>query len=68
MCECVLRKRETWRGEGGWTCVCVCVCVCVPFGVEILYKCGGRLIGERTTRPSRATVTELQFADDASVA
>ncbi len=41
-------------------------CRCEPFGVEILYKCGGKLVGERTRRPSRVAVTELQFADDAA--
>ena len=38
-----------------------------PFGVEVLYKCGGKLVGERTRRPVKATVTELQFADDAAL-
>ena len=40
---------------------------CQPFGVDVLYKCGGKLVGERTRRPSMMTVTELQFADDAAV-
>ena len=31
-----------------------------------MYKCGGRLVGERTRRPSKMTVTELLFADDAA--
>ena len=39
---------------------------CQPFGVDILYKCGGKLIGERTRSPSSLTVTELLFADDAA--
>ena len=39
---------------------------CQSCGVDILYKCGGKLIGERTTRPSVLKVTELQFADDAA--
>ena len=39
---------------------------CQSCGVDILYKCGGKLIGERTTRPSVLEVTELQFADDAA--
>ena len=39
---------------------------CQPFGVEILYKCGGKLVGERTRRPLTTTATELQFADDAA--
>ena len=33
----------------------------------MLYKCGGRLVGERTRRPSSVTMTELLFADDAAV-
>ncbi len=37
---------------------------CIEFGVNILYKCGGKLVGERTRRPLTATVSELQFADD----
>ncbi len=28
------------------------------------YKCGGKLVGERTRRLDKMTVTELQFADD----
>ena len=39
---------------------------CQPFGVEILYKCGGKLVGERTRRPLTTTATELQFLDDAA--
>ena len=39
---------------------------CQSCGVNILYKCGGKLVGERTTRPSTLRVTELQFADDAA--
>ena len=38
-----------------------------PFGVEVLYKYGGKLVGERTRRPLKTTVTELQFADDAAI-
>ena len=44
---------EQWRGK------------CSEFGVDVLYKCGGKLVGERTRRPSHITVTELLFADDA---
>ena len=40
---------------------------CQPFGTEVLYKCGGKLVGERTRRPSHVLVTELQFADDAAI-
>ena len=39
---------------------------CQPFGVEILYKCGGKLVGERIRRPLMTTATELQFAEDAA--
>ena len=38
----------------------VCVCVCVH------YKCGGRLVGQRTRRPSKVRVTELLFTDAAA--
>ena len=38
-----------------------------PFGVEVHYKYGGKLVGERTRRPLKTTVTELQFADDAAL-
>ena len=34
-----------------------------PFGVEVLYKYGGKLVGERTRRPLKTTV---QSADDAA--
>ncbi len=40
---------------------------CQSLGVDILYKCGGKLIGEKTRRPSADKVTELLFADDAAV-
>ena len=35
--------------------------------VEILYKCGGKLAGERTWKPLRTNITELQFADDVAL-
>ena len=38
-----------------------------PFSVEVHYKCGGRLVGERTSRPLKTIATELQFADDAAL-
>ena len=38
---------------------------CQPFGVDVLYKCGGRLVGRQAKRASKVAVTELQFADDA---
>ena len=38
-----------------------------PFGVEVHYKCGGRLVGERTSRPLKTIATELQFVDDAAL-
>ena len=40
---------------------------CGCFGAEVLYKCAGKLVGERTRRPLKTTVTELQFADDAAL-
>ena len=36
----------------------------MEFGVSVLYKCGGKLVGERTRRPFIARVSKLQFADD----
>ena len=33
-------------------------------GVNVLYKCGGKLVGERTRKPFIARVLELQFADN----
>ena len=38
---------------------------CSTFGVKILYKCGGKLVGERSRRLDRCLLTELLFADDA---
>lgn len=35
--------------------------------MEVLYKCGGRLVGERARRPSSVTITELLFVDDTAV-
>ena len=32
--------------------------------MDIIYKCSGKLISERTRSPSSFTVTELLFADD----
>ncbi len=37
---------------------------CMEFGVDILYKYGGKLVGERTRRPATTKVSALQFADD----
>ena len=37
------------------------------FGVEVVYKCGGKLVGERTRRPLKTTATGIQFADDAAL-
>ena len=39
---------------------------CADFGVDILYKCGGKLIGERTWKPDRLKISEILFADDAA--
>ena len=44
---------EQWRSK------------CKEFGVDVMYKCGGKLVGKRTRRPLRIKVTELMFADDA---
>ena len=35
---------------------------CADFGVDILYKCSGKLIGERTQKPDRLKISELLFA------
>ena len=35
---------------------------CAEFGVDVLYKCGGKLVGERTRRPCTERVMELQLA------
>ena len=40
---------------------------CAGLGVKLLYKCGGKLDGERTRAPMSSLVTELCFADDAVV-
>ena len=40
---------------------------CQSIGVDVLYKFGGKLVGERTRRSLQTTVTELLFADDAVV-
>ena len=38
---------------------------CQALGVEVLYKCSGRLVGARTRSPAHTIVSELLFADDA---
>ena len=40
---------------------------CAQLGVKFLYKCGGKLVGERTRAPSTSWMTELSFADAAIV-
>jgi len=35
------------------------------FGVDVQYKYGVKLVGERTRKPLRGRVTKLLFADDA---
>ena len=40
---------------------------CAGLGVKLLYKCGGKLVGERTRAPMSSLVTELCFADDAVI-
>ena len=37
---------------------------CGEFGVDVQYKYGGKLVGERTRRPLTGKITELLFADD----
>ncbi len=37
---------------------------CREFRVDVMYKCGGKLVGERTRRPLKVKATELLFADD----
>ena len=37
---------------------------CAGLGVKLLYKCGGKLVGERIRAPMSSLVTELCFADD----
>jgi len=37
---------------------------CRDVGVDVLCECGGKPVGERTRRPDKITVNELQFADD----
>ena len=39
---------------------------CRYFGVDILYKCGEKLIGERTRIPCCTKMSEFLFADDAA--
>ena len=36
----------------------------MEFVVNVSYKCGGKLVGERIRKPFIARVLELQFADD----
>ena len=36
---------------------------CLEFGVNVLYKCAEKLVGERTRRLFSAKISELQFAD-----
>ena len=40
---------------------------CQAAGVEVQFKLGGRLIGERTKRPSSFVLSEYLFADDAAL-
>ena len=37
---------------------------CEGLGVKLLYKCIGKLIGERTRAPKSSLLTELYFAND----
>ena len=40
---------------------------CQAVGVEVQFKLGGRLVGERTRRPSSFVLSECLFADDAAL-
>ena len=40
---------------------------CQAAGVEVQFKLGGRLVGERTKRPSSFVLSECLFADDAAL-
>ena len=40
---------------------------CAQLGVRFLYKCGSKLVSERTRVPSTSWMTELSFDDDAAV-
>ena len=40
---------------------------CAGLGVKLLYKCGVKLVGEKTRAPISSLVTELCFANDAAV-
>ena len=39
---------------------------CADFRVDVLYKCGGKLVGDRTRKPDKLKLSELLFADDAA--
>ena len=40
---------------------------CQLLGIKLLYKCGGKLVGERTRVPLSSWLNEFCFADDAAV-
>ena len=40
---------------------------CQHLGIKLLYKCGGKLVGERTRVPLSSWLNEFCFADDAAV-
>ena len=40
---------------------------CDTAGIEVLYKIGGKLVGECTRRPSSFVISECLFADDAAL-
>ena len=40
---------------------------CDTAGIEVQYKMGGKLVGERTRRPSSFVISECLFADDAAL-
>ena len=39
--------------------------LCQATGVEVQFKVGGKLVGEKTRRPSSFVLSECLFADDA---
>jgi len=40
---------------------------CQGLGIKLLYKCGGKLVGERTRTPLESWLTEMCFADDVAI-
>ena len=40
---------------------------CAGLGLKLLYECGGKLVGERTSAPILSLFTELCLVDDAVI-